>query len=128
MKSATQISAKMALEQAAERIRQALDTWNGADLKTVAGTRQMLEHAVDDLKRVTQVLTHNPAAENKPRELRRLVDALRAEVGRMTQVVDACSAFQNGMAVRLGGSSVTYDVTGCIPVAADSVAAPSIEG
>lgn len=80
MKSATQISAKLALSQAAERVRQALDTWNAADLKMVAGSQEMLEHAVEDLKRVTQVLTHNPSEEDKPRELRRMVDALRAEV------------------------------------------------
>lgn len=46
----------------------------------------------------------------------------------MSHVVDACSAFQNGLAVRLGGSAVAYNTTGRVPLPADSMAAPSIEG
>jgi hypothetical protein len=119
MKPVTQLSAKVNIGHAADCVRQALDTFDATDLKGVANAQELLERAVEDLKRATEALGPNTA--EKPRELRPLVDAVKRDVSRMTQVVDACSAFQNGLAVRLGGSAVAYDSSGSVPVPADGV-------
>jgi hypothetical protein len=125
MKPETALSAETIVGHAGECIRKALETWNAADLARVAGSQKLLEHAVDDLRRVTEALSRNPPQSTK--ELRPLVAALRRDVARMTRVVDTCSAFYRGLTARLGDRGVAYDACGCVPRVADAPLARGFE-
>jgi hypothetical protein len=98
-----------------------LDTWQAIDLDQVAEARILLESAVGDLQDATALLGRDAAED--PAELQCLANGLRLDLARMTRVVDACSAFQNGRAVRLG-VGVTYQPTG----AAESAGKPQGQG
>jgi hypothetical protein len=118
------ISAKAMVGHAGECIRQAMDTFNAADLSRVASSQELLERAVNDLKQASGALGQNPPRNLK--ELHPLVAALKKDVNRMSQVVDACAAFQRGLAARLGDPGVAYDASGA-PRQTGSEAACSIE-
>jgi hypothetical protein len=119
------ISAKAILAHAAECIRKSMQTWNGASLAGVADAQRLLQSAVDDLKQAARELGRNPR--QNPKELWPLVVALKKDVDRMSRVVDACSAFQRGLAGRLGDPGVVYDASGRVPHRAGSVTARGIE-
>jgi hypothetical protein len=106
-------SAKAIVGHAGECIRKAMEAWNAADLTRVASSQDLLERAVDDLKQAAGVLGQNPPRNIK--ELHPLVAALKKDVNRMSRVVDACSAFQRGLAGRLGDPGVAYDASGRVP-------------
>jgi len=98
--AATQVSAKELLMHAVDSVRQALDTWQATDLERVAQAGALLQSAAEHLNTAAVALGRHPA--DRPAELRALAAALRRDLLRITKVVDACSAFQNGLAVRLG--------------------------
>jgi len=125
VKAVMEPSAETIVGHAGECVRKAMETWNAADLARVAGSQQLLERAVDDLKVVTEALGRNPPRNAK--ELRPLVAALRRDVARMARVVDVCSAFYRGLTVRLGDLGVSYDASGCLPETADAQAARGFE-
>jgi hypothetical protein len=106
----TQPTAADLLAQAASRVRQALDTWQATDLVQVAEAQLLLVNAVADLRKATALISLNPA--EKAAELRKLAAGLRRDLNRLARVVDACSAFQNGIAIRLGISGVVYQPSG----------------
>jgi hypothetical protein len=110
MKGTTRTSAQAIVERAAERVHKAMETWNAADLNTVAGSQELLENAVLDIQQASLSLGENP--EQDPVALRAQMSALKREVARMTRLVDACSGFQRGLAARLGAPGVIYDASG----------------
>ena len=93
-----------------ESVRQALDTWQATDLTRIADAQGLLENAVDHLRNAARELERNP--HESPRELRELAAVLRRDVSRVARVVDACTAFQNGLAVRIGAAGVAYQPSG----------------
>ena len=125
MKSATPIAPAVLIRSAAAKVRQALDTWQATDLGGVAEARTQLENAVDDLQRAVSVIGRYPA--DGKGELRAEMAALRGDLTRITRVVDACSAFQNGLAVRLGARGVAYQPSGATVPAVTSPLPRGIE-
>ena len=97
---AIESSAKELLIQAVESVRQALDTWQATDLHRVAQAEALLNSAAHHLSTAAEALKQ--PGSDRPAELRSLTAALRRDLFRITRIVDACSAFQNGLAVRLG--------------------------
>ena len=91
-------------------VRQVLDTWQATDLTRIAEAQGLLANAVEHVKNAAQAMGRNP--QEDPRELRELAASLRRDVNRMTRVVDAGIAFQNGLAVRIGVSGTAYQASG----------------
>lgn len=113
VKSDKETPVRTAVGHAAECIRKALETLDGANLASLARSQELLEQAVDDLKRATRSVEQNPA--RNPKGLRPLAASLRRDVERLSRVVDACSAFRRGMAARLGDAGIAYDASGRVP-------------
>ena len=115
MPSATPSTPNELVKKASVSIRQALDTWKATDLGRIADSQLMLAQAVEDLKGATAALISVQPGDI--RELQSRTARLRRDLARITQIVDACLAFQNGLAVRLGVSGVVYNSTGSAPPA-----------
>ena len=110
MKSETEHTPQRLIRIAAGKVRQALDTWQATDLNRVAGSQTLLQNAVEDLQFAIAAIDRYPV--NQRGELRAEIAALRVDLTRITRVVDACVAFQNGLAVRLGARGVVYQPSG----------------
>lgn len=105
------------INQARTSVRHAIEHWNGADLPQVAAVQKLLEAAVLEFEQVPDRLrgVHAMGAD----DLYSLVSDLKRDIAHLMRVIDACSAFHRGLAVRLGDCVPTYDAAGRIAAGAD---------
>ncbi len=100
------------LEQARDRIRQAMTEWNAADLERVDRSRELLMSAVGEMRIFESAVR---AGDIPPTaELYSTILAAKAEVAQVTRVVDACVAFHRGLAALAGGAPPVYNADGQI--------------
>ena len=94
-------------------VRRAFEQWRAADLERIGQCRELLEQAVGELREAarTGASTH-PCL---PVDVRRALAAIKQDTAGMTRVVDACSTFQRGLALRLGRADPNYDAAGLTP-------------
>ena len=98
------------IAHARRRVRLARQQWNAADLKRVEESRKLLEQSVTALKMAVDLLRNGDSTMTSG--LQSAIASLRRDISMMLRVVDACSAFHRGMALRLGGALPAYDASG----------------
>jgi hypothetical protein len=91
-------------------LRQALDLWDGADLSAIEDCNRLLEASATDLEEFRDAIllgTVTPTG-----QVRSAVMDMRNHIRKFTKLVDASSAFVQGLAVCTGTRSSTYNATG----------------
>jgi hypothetical protein len=101
------------IHSARQSVRHAVETWDGMDVERVNRCRALLEDSVAELKAAAASAAGGHAA--IPAAARRELADLKRDVGTMIRVVDACSAFQRGLALRSGRADPNYDASGLTP-------------
>jgi hypothetical protein len=102
-------------------VKQALQRWNAADLASIDDSRQLLEQSVTAVKMAIDLLRNGDLTVTG--RLQPAIASLRRDISTMVRLVDACSAFNRGLTLRLGAALPPYDATGKTvgDVGADSV-------
>lgn len=100
------------LARAQATLRQASALWDGADLSSVEISNALLEELVIHLREFRDAIELGTLAPTD--QMRRAVMDLRDQIRRLTRVVDASSAFVQGLAVYAGIRSSTYNASGQI--------------
>lgn len=115
----TQAPANAFLDNARSGIKEALTTWDAADLARVEKCCLLLSTAIGDLRVFESAVRSGevPASD----ELCATLLAVKQEVVQATRVVDACVAFHRGLAARTGGSPPVYNAEGCIAEESDGL-------
>lgn len=106
------------IERAQCLVRQSLQRWNAADLENVEQSRKLLEQAVPALRTAIDLLRKGDAG--MTRGLQPAIASLRRDISTMIRLVDACSAFRRGLALRTDGALTNYDASGNTVGAADT--------
>ena len=96
--------------RAQRTVRHACQTWDATNLDRANQCRELLEQAVADLREAVNMAA--AAGTCLPVEARRILTTLQQDSQGMTRLVDACSAFQRGLALRLGHADPNYDASG----------------
>ncbi len=113
------------IEHAGESVRQALEQWNAADHHRVEKSRKLLERSVEALRTAIDLLREGDPSMNEG--FQPAIENLRHDISSMIRLVDACSAFRRGMALRKGLALPAYDASGQT-VSEDSPAAHGVTG
>ena len=111
------------IEDARNTVRRALETWDGADLDRVSQCQAILEGSVADLQAAAHTAAGGRAA--IPAAARAALADLKKDVGTMLCLVDACAAFQRGLALRAGHADPNYESSG-LTAAVQDRAAPGL--
>ena len=98
------------LERARAGIRQAVAGWNPVDLPQVADAHQKLEEAAGEMRRFESAVRNGSVPQTAA--VWEQVKAAKQEIVRAARIVDACVAFQRGLAARIGGAPPVYDAAG----------------
>jgi hypothetical protein len=114
------------IDHAQRLVRQSLQRWNAANLESVEESRKLLEQAVSALRMAIDLLRKGDSAMTKG--LQPAIASLRRDISTMIRLVDACSAFQRGLSVRMGGALPNYDASGKTVGAADTPPAHGVMG
>ena len=98
------------IDHARRCVCQAVQQWNAADFKRVSNSRRLLEQSVADIRMGIDLLRNG--ASTMTNDFQPMIVALRRDISMMVRLVDACSAFHRGLALRRGGVAPAYDATG----------------
>lgn len=98
------------LHRARDCVRQALEQWDPVQLDRMEASRQLLEAAAAAIREVEEGLRGRTVKVTS--ELRSTLLSLRRDIQQATRVVDACEAFQRGLAARLGVTTTGYNADG----------------
>jgi hypothetical protein len=114
------------IDLARRGVRQALRQWNAADLKRVGESRKLLEHSVTALQMAIDMLRNGDST--MTRNLQPAIAGLRRDISTLIRLVDACSAFHRGVALRHGSALPAYDSSGKAVGESDSWSAQGVLG
>jgi len=101
---------KQWVDDARRGVRCALQQWNPADLKGIEQCRKLLEQSANALRVAIDLLRNGDST--MATGLQPLISGLRRDISTMIRLVDACSAFRRGMALRHGVALSAYDASG----------------
>ena len=101
------------ISSAQRSVHQALEQWDATDLNRACQCRELLEQAVGELREAARTAPGVPL--DLPVGARRALADLKRDAAGMTRVVDACSAFQREVALRMGKADPNYDASGQAP-------------
>ena len=97
------------LERASAGVRQALELWDATELSRIGRCQELLDRACGDLQCILACGAPLPAASGLA-----AVAALRNDARRLSRLVDACTAFQQGLWLCLGNPGLEYGASGCV--------------
>jgi len=106
-------------------VQRAIEDWNGADLTQVAAVQKLLEESLAELDQVPDRLRGTGAGVD--RDLHSRVSGLKQDIVCLVRMIDTCSAFYRGLAVRLGDCAPAYTAAGEI-VAGTNVETRGLQG
>jgi hypothetical protein len=122
MNSASPIEA---LNDACAALRRALEGWDPVDLKQVDRCSTLIESATLALQRFQSSFAGGARLAASDAGL--LLQQLARDAKGMGRIVDACLAFQRGLALRLGDSAPAYGCSGAIARTASGAGFEGIE-
>jgi hypothetical protein len=97
------------LERARAGLREALELWDATDLSKIGRCQELLDRVCVDLRALIGSGGPLPAASALP-----AVAALRHDARRLSRLIDACTAFQQGLWLCLGNPGLEYGASGCV--------------
>lgn len=98
------------INQAQTNLGQALAVWDGANLSSIENANQLLDESVSCLREFRDAVALGVVVPT-PR-MRREVVGMKNQIRHLTRIVDASSAFVQGLAVYAGVRSSTYNAFG----------------
>lgn len=93
-------------------LSEALEIWNGADLASIGNANALLETSVRHLQEFHDAVSLGKVVPTA--QMRSAVSGMCDQIQRLTRVVDASSAFVQGLAVYAGVRATTYNASGQI--------------
>lgn len=87
----------------------ALQHWDGADLRSINESRALLDRSVTDLRQLTEAVTAGIAVTTRNREH---LLAIRSSISRWLRLVDAASAMVAGMSGTAADMGIFYNALG----------------
>jgi hypothetical protein len=98
------------IQSARKAVQCAFDAWDAANLDQIHACRSLLDDSVADLSAAADSVSAGP--ERLPAEARPVLADLKRNVTMMLRVVDACAAFQRGLALQRGQADPNYNASG----------------
>ena len=112
------------IEDSRRLLRAALDRWQAADFDRITETRELLTQSVTHLAMAIDLL--RAGASVVVGDLQPKIVSLRSDITTMMRLVDACSAFQRGLALCEGGVAPAYDSSGKTVADGEAVSLPGL--